>query len=40
MRLGLLVHLFTLVYTNANAYAGGVLAPNGDIHFVPRALKT
>jgi len=25
-----------LVYTNASgAYQGGVLAPNGDIHFVP-----
>jgi hypothetical protein len=24
-----------LVYTTAGAYAGGVLAPNGDIHFVP-----
>jgi hypothetical protein len=23
------------VYTTSNAYAGGVLAPNGDIHFVP-----
>ena len=26
---------YSLVYTVANAYAGGVLAPNGDIHFVP-----
>jgi hypothetical protein len=26
-----------LVYTVANAYSGGVLAPNGDIHFVPYA---
>ena len=25
---------YSLVYT-ANAYAGAVLAPNGDIHFVP-----
>jgi hypothetical protein len=23
------------VYTRSEAYAGGVLAPNGDIHFVP-----
>jgi hypothetical protein len=23
------------VYTAATAYQGGVLAPNGDIHFVP-----
>jgi hypothetical protein len=31
------VSTFSLVYTLANtAYAGGVLAPNGDIHFVPR----
>ena len=28
---------YTLVHTVANAYAGGVLAPNGDIHFVPRS---
>ena len=26
---------YTLKYTVAGAYAGGVLAPNGDIHFVP-----
>ena len=31
------VSTFSLVYTNASgAYAGGVLAPNGDIHFVPQ----
>jgi hypothetical protein len=24
-----------LVYTVGSAYAGGVLAPNGDIYFVP-----
>jgi len=29
------VSTYTLVYTVANAYIGGVLAPNGDIHFVP-----
>ena len=29
------VSTYTLVYTVAAAYAGGVLAPNGDIHFVP-----
>ena len=28
---------YSLVYTAANAYYGGVLAPNGDIHFVPRS---
>jgi hypothetical protein len=26
-----------LAYTVFNVYRGGVLAPNGDIHFVPRA---
>lgn len=26
---------YSLGYTTANAYFGGVLAPNGDIHFVP-----
>jgi hypothetical protein len=26
-----------LVYTTTQAYFGGVLAPNGDIHFVPYA---
>ena len=29
------VSTYTLVYTLALAYCGGVLAPNGDIHFVP-----
>ena len=29
------VSTYSLVYTVAAAYAGGVLAPNGDIHFVP-----
>ena len=29
------VSTFSLVYTTSSAYAGGVLAPNGDIHFVP-----
>ena len=29
------VSTYSLVYTRADAYAGGVLAPNGDIHFVP-----
>jgi hypothetical protein len=24
-----------LVYTTATAYTAGVLAPNGDIHFIP-----
>ena len=27
---------YSLVYTAAVAYTGGVLAPNGDSHFVPR----
>ena len=26
---------YSLVYTTTAAYGGGVLAPNGDIHFVP-----
>ena len=30
------VSTYSLVYTAAGAYSGGVLAPNGDIHFVPR----
>jgi sugar lactone lactonase YvrE len=29
------VSTFNLIYTVADAYRGGVLAPNGDIHFVP-----
>jgi hypothetical protein len=30
------VSTYSLVYTNASgAYAGGVLAPNGDIHMIP-----
>jgi hypothetical protein len=29
------VSTYSLVYTTTNAYQGGVLAPNGDIHFVP-----
>jgi hypothetical protein len=29
------VSTYSLVYTTSGAYAGGVLAPNGDIHFVP-----
>jgi hypothetical protein len=31
------VSTYSLVYTRASggAYSGGVLAPNGDIHFVP-----
>lgn len=29
------VSTYSLVYTTVNAYFGGVLAPNGDIHFVP-----
>ena len=30
------VSTYSLVYTYVTAYYGGVLAPNGDIHFVPR----
>jgi len=30
-----MVSTYSLVYTAAGAYNGGVLAPNGDIHFVP-----
>ena len=30
-----IVSTYSLVYTVANAYRGGVLSPNGDIHFVP-----
>jgi len=31
------VSTYSLVYTYGVGYAGGVLAPNGDIHFVPNA---
>ena len=32
------VSTYSLVYTlTSAAYSGGVLAPNGDIHFVPRS---
>jgi len=34
---GGIVSTYSLVYTTAFAYQGGVLAPNGDIHFVPRS---
>ena len=30
-----IVSTYTLVYTTNGAYFGGVLAPNGDIHFIP-----
>ncbi len=30
-----IVSTYSLVYTIAAAYSGGVLAPNGDIHFIP-----
>ena len=30
-----IVSTYSLVYTALAAYNGGVLAPNGDIHFVP-----
>jgi len=29
------VSTYSLVYTGEGLYRGGVLAPNGDIHFVP-----
>jgi len=32
---GGVVSTYSLVYTAAAAYTGGVLAPNGDIHFIP-----
>ena len=31
------VSTYSLVYTTTYAYLGGVLAPNGDIHFVPHS---
>jgi len=31
------VSTYSLVYTVSGAYKGGVLAPNGDIHFVPNS---
>ena len=31
-----IISTYSLVYTVDAAYTGGVLAPNGDIHFVPR----
>ena len=31
------VSTYSLVYTTADAYHGGVLAPNGDIYFVPQS---
>jgi len=30
-----IVSTYSLVYTTTSAYRGGVLAPSGDIHFVP-----
>jgi hypothetical protein len=30
-----MISTYSLVYSGANAYSGGVLAPNGDIHFIP-----
>jgi hypothetical protein len=29
------VSTYSLVYTTTRAYIGGVLMPNGDIHFIP-----
>jgi len=34
---GGIVSTYSLVYTSGSAYGGGVLAPNGDIHFIPSA---
>jgi hypothetical protein len=31
------VSTYSLVYTATSASLGGILAPNGDIHFVPRS---
>ena len=31
-----IVSTYSLVYTTSGAYTGGVLTPNGDIHFIPR----
>jgi hypothetical protein len=33
---GGIVSTYSLVYTTSAAYSGGVLTPNGDIHFIPR----
>ena len=32
-----IISTYSLAYTTTSAYTGGVLAPNGDIHFVPYA---
>jgi hypothetical protein len=32
-----IVSTYSLVYTASSAYIGGVLAPNGDIHFIPNS---
>jgi hypothetical protein len=34
-----IVSTYSLVYTVSGGYIGGVLAPNGDIHFVPRSAR-
>ena len=34
-----MVSTYSLVYTTNSAYAGGVLAPNGDIHFISRSAE-
>ena len=34
---GGIISTYSLVYTRTNAYRGGVLAPNGDIYFVPNS---
>lgn len=30
-----IVSTYSLAYTVANSYMGGILAPNGDVHFIP-----
>ena len=32
-----IVSTYSLIYTTGSAYLGGVLAPNGDIHFIPQS---
>ena len=34
-----IISTYSLVYTVDAAYTGGVLAPNGDIHFVPQEAR-
>jgi hypothetical protein len=34
------VSTYSLIYTKSIAYSGGVLAPNGDIYFIPLGCKS